>query len=100
MDFEYPSNKGFTIYSKSGCPNCNKVKHLLQDNNLTFNIVDCDEYIIEERDNFLHFIKELSQKESKEFPIIFHDGVFIGGYKNVKEYIPKIFLSFEENLDF
>lgn len=100
MDFEYPSNKGFTIYSKSGCPNCNKAKHLLKDNNLNFNIINCDEYIIEEKENFLYFIKKLSQRESKEFPIIFHDGEFIGGYKNVKEYVEKIFLSFEDNLDF
>ena len=99
MAFEYPSNKGFTIYSKSGCPNCTKVKHLLKEQNLTFNIVDCDEYIIESKEIFLNFIKELAQCDIKEFPIVFYDKTFIGGYKNVKEYIAKLFLSFEENFD-
>ena len=29
MSFEEPISKGFTIYSKSGCPNCRNVKNLL-----------------------------------------------------------------------
>ena len=28
MTFTEPSEKGFTIYTKSGCPNCSKVKTL------------------------------------------------------------------------
>jgi glutaredoxin len=100
MEFEYPSNKGFTIYSKSGCLNCTKVKNLLKEQKVTFNIVDCDEYIIENKELFLHFIKELSHGDIKEFPIVFHERNFIGGYKSVKEYIAKLLLSFEDNLDF
>jgi hypothetical protein len=29
MDIDKPNNSGFTIYSKSGCPNCLKSKALL-----------------------------------------------------------------------
>ena len=96
MEFEEPSKSGFTIYSKSGCPNCNKVKALLKDKNLIFDVIDCDEYIIEYKDFFLSFIKERANKEYKTFPMVFCDGKFIGGYIETQEYIEKLFLSFEE----
>lgn len=97
MEFEKPSDANFTVYSKSGCPNCSSVKKLLKDKNLLFNVIDCDEYIIEDKVNFLLFIKEQSKREIKQFPIIFHEGNIIGGYSETKEYINKLFLSFEEN---
>lgn len=100
IEFEYPSKEGFTIYSKSGCPNCSKVKHLLKEKNLPFNTVDCDEFIIENKELFLHVIKELSQTDTKQFPIIFHDGIFIGGFHETKEYISKKIFTVDENLDF
>ena len=71
MEFEKPLDKGFTVYSKSGCPNCSNVKKLLKDKHLLFNIVDCDDYVIENRSNFLIFINELSQKEVKHFLLFF-----------------------------
>ena len=63
MNFEKLFTKGFTVYSKSGCNNCTKVKTLLKDKNLIFNIVECDDYLIEDKENFLLFIKELSDSE-------------------------------------
>ena len=49
IQFELPSKNGFTVYSKSGCPNCSKVKNLLKERNLLFNIIDCDDYILGEK---------------------------------------------------
>jgi glutaredoxin len=100
MEFEKPLDKGFTVYSKSGCPNCSNVKKLLKDKHLLFNIVDCDDYIIENKDFFLIFIKEQAKREIKQFPIIFHDGTLVGGYNETKEFINKLLLSFEDNLNF
>jgi glutaredoxin len=85
MEFEPPMTKGFTIYSKSGCPSCVKVKNLLI--NHTFTIVDCDEYLFDERDNFLLFIKELSGQDVKTFPMVFNDAKFVGGYQDTKTFI-------------
>lgn len=99
MEFESPSSNNFTVYSKSGCPSCLNIKNLLKARNLEFNVIDCDEYIIEDKDNFLLFIKNLSQREIKQFPIIFHQGTIIGGYTEARSYIDKLFLSFEDNLD-
>jgi glutaredoxin len=100
MSFVEPNEKGFTIYSKSGCINCNKVKALLKEKNLIFSVVDCDEYIIEEKGNFLSFIKEKANMEYKFFPMVFNDSKFIGGFNETQEYIEKLFLSFEEYLNF
>ena len=98
MDIIKPNEYGFTIYSKSGCPNCLKVKLLLQKNNLKFTIVDCDEYIIEDKTFFLLFINELAKTSVTMFPIIFNNGLFIGGYNETTNYINKL-LSFD-NLTF
>ena len=96
INFEEPSQTGFTIYSKSGCHNCVKIKTLLKDKNLIFNVIDCDEYLIEDKTNFLLFIKEKAKQECNFFPMVFNDGVFIGGYNETKEYIDKNILSFDD----
>jgi len=100
MEFEEPAKSGFTVYSKSGCINCNKVKSLLKEKNLIFSVIDCDEYIIENKEDFLLFIKEKANREYKMFPMVFYDGSFIGGYSDTQEYIDKLLLFFEENLNF
>jgi glutaredoxin len=95
MEFELPTKSGFTIYSKSGCPNCSKVKSFLKDNNYDFNIIDCDEYLIEAKDEFLDFIKNLAQKECRVFPMIFFNSNFVGGFNETKELVDKISVTFE-----
>jgi len=99
MDFENPS-KEFTIYGKSGCTFCVKAKSLLKEKNLIFNVIDCDEYLIEDKPGFLEFIKNIAGKEVNIFPMIFYQGKFIGGYNETKEFLDKLLLSFEETLTF
>lgn len=98
MEFSKPEICGFTIYCKSGCPNCLKVKKLLHDKNIKPIIVDCDEYLIEEKENFLIFIKNYVNKTNKtnetnknslQFPIVFNDSFFIGGYSETIDYFNK-----------
>lgn len=96
MEFAEPHLSGFTIYSKSGCHNCSKIKKLLTEKHLFFLEVQCDEYLIEDKDNFLSFIENKIGKSYKTFPIIFYDGKFVGGYNEAVEHIEKILLSFEE----
>ena len=78
MNIEKPVETGFTIYSKSGCPNCVKAKTLLKDKGLPFLIVDCDEYILENKAEFLQFIEKKALTEWKSFPIIFDGSSFVG----------------------
>ena len=99
MDFEEPTSNNFTIYSKSGCILCSKVKDLLTKNNLDFRVIDCDEYLIEDRQGFLLFVNSCAKKDTGGFPKVFRDGEFVGSYKETKDLVDKI-LDFEENGDF
>jgi glutaredoxin len=98
VPFIEPELNKFTIYSKSGCPNCVKAKTLLKDKGLPFLIVDCDEYILENKAEFLQFIEKKALTEWKSFPIIFDDinfvgNKFVGGFVDLKVYL-------ESRLDF
>lgn len=97
--YEEPNNQGFTIYSKSGCPNCVTVKKQLNIDNSAVKIIDCDEYLIENRETFLKFIREkINQPDESvkiQFPFIFSNGKFIGNTINH----PKI-TDFGDTLDF
>jgi glutaredoxin len=97
-DFEKPSENQYTVYSKSGCTNCNKVKELLKEKQMPFIIIDCDEYLIETKTEFLQFIQDLTSQEWKTFPIVFDSSSqFIGGFLDTKIYLEKLS---EKYLDF
>lgn len=97
MNISKPEEIGFTIYSKSGCPNCRRIKKILTEKKQTFIEINCDEYLIEDKESFLFFIKNLAQKEWKVFPMIFNNGIFIGGFNETHEFLDKQ-LCFDENL--
>lgn len=97
MNFLKPFPNGITIYSKSGCINCVRVKHLLIENNISFSCVDCDEYLLEDKEAFLKYIKEIAGKEYNMFPMIFIKDEFIGGFTEMKYYIESQVLDFNNN---
>lgn len=84
-----PNSQGYTIYSKSGCPFCTKVKRLLEKESPAPLLVDCDDYLVENKEDFLLFIQQMAGKEYKTFPMIFHNGNFLGGFTDTKEYYEK-----------
>jgi len=90
MDYFSPLETGFTIYSKSGCSYCTKVKKLLLDKQIFFVDISCDEYLIEDKERFLSFIKGRANKEHRTFPIVFKDGKFIGGFTETQLYFDKL----------
>jgi glutaredoxin len=87
MNFEKPFENKFTIYSKSGCINCRKVKDLLKTGNFEYEIIDCDDYILEDKENFLSFIQSYAINEWKSFPMVFYDEKFIGGLNETQNYL-------------
>lgn len=94
MEISEPKKGEFTVYSKSGCVNCVKVKNLLKEKNISFSVIECDEYLLEDKEGFLKFIEKYSGKEVKTFPMVF-DGInFIGGLKETINYIG-LLLSFD-----
>jgi len=85
--YELPSEKGYTIYTKSQCIYCEKAKTLLKSE--PFTMIDCDEYINDDKEAFLQFIEGLIGKSYRTFPMIFYDGKFLGGYTDSKEHYEK-----------
>ena len=90
IDFFIPLESGFTIYSKSNCPYCIKVKKLLLDKQSFFVDISCDEYLLEDKEGFLSFIKERANKEYKTFPMVFKDRKFIGGFAETQLHFDKL----------
>jgi len=95
MEFSKPSNSGFTVYSKSGCIYCTNVKKLIKETNLfPFTEVNCDEYLLKDREGFLKFIEVNAQTSYKTFPMVFLNGKFIGGYTHTKQFIGELISAF------
>jgi glutaredoxin-related protein len=84
MEFTAPSSTGYTVYTKSSCSFCLKIKVLLNDLNMAPTVINCDEYLLEAREEFLEFIKSTAGREQKTFPMVFLDGQLIGGYTDTK----------------
>jgi len=97
MEFTNPDIKGFTVYSKSGCPNCTIVKKLIKEKHFFITEINCDEYILEDKEQFLTFIEGLAERSHKTFPMVFYESKFIGGLTDTIDFIDKLLLSFEEN---
>jgi glutaredoxin len=91
--FIEPASDKFTVYSKSGCPNCVRAKTLLKEKGLPFLVVDCDEYILEYKAEFLQFIEKKALTPCKTFPIIFSGnklvGSLVGSFTDLKIYLDK-----------
>lgn len=73
---------GYTIYSKSQCNYCDKLKENIPD----AYVINCDNYL-EEVDEFLDFIGTLTNKNPTSFPMVFHNKEFIGGYKEANNHV-------------
>ena len=59
MTIERPSEGKITIYSKSGCTYCVKSKDLLEEKYIEYSVINCDEYLLEDRDAFISEMKDL-----------------------------------------
>lgn len=88
--FKKPSLDSYTIYTKSQCSYCDKVKVLLADKSLNSIIINCDEYLANDRSGFLFFIKQLAKKDHTTFPIVFEKGEFVGGYDQIKKRLDEL----------
>lgn len=90
-NFLHPESGKYTVYSKSNCPNCVKVKELLRSEKVDFIIVDCDLYLESKKAQFLSFIKQQVGREWATFPMVFDKHCqFIGGFKDTIIHIEKL----------
>ena len=86
MNIPRPASNSYTIYSKSGCLYCTKARVLLQNEQVPPLYVDCDEFLLENKEEFLNLMKSLIGYEYRTFPMIFKNGRFIGGYTKTQEF--------------
>lgn len=88
MNLPEPIPHTITVYTKSNCSNCDKVKAYLIKKNLSYNLIDCDQFLGDEETK-RHFLSQIycySGQKIKSFPIIFYDRRCIGGYYDLLEY--------------
>lgn len=97
MEIQEPASKGFTVYSKSGCPQCWTVKHHIKEKHFLLTDVNCDEYLLEDKEAFLDTIQQYTKVSQKTFPMVFYEGKYLGGWSQTIDFIDKMLLSFEDN---
>jgi glutaredoxin len=88
MGFFKPTIYGYTIYTKSNCPYCTKVKDLLQNVEPQPIIINCDDYLSsnDTKEEFLDFIKSINGGVAhRTFPMVFYKGKFIGGFTDTEK---------------
>jgi len=92
MQFKKLNLKGYTVYTKSNCPYCNKVKELLANVKPDPIWVNCDEYLVQPdvKEEFLTWIQLINGGIShRTFPIVFYQGKFIGGFTDTEKFYAK-----------
>ncbi len=83
-----PNPQKIVVYSKSGCPNCDKVKMLLTDYadegvicGKDVETVNCDPYLQSNREKLVQAFSELIGHDTWRFPLVFAFGKYVGGFK-------------------
>jgi len=77
-----------TVYSKTGCNDCNKVKlyldDLVENNQLNCNdisVINCDSQLANNREQFVSDMIQMTGLSTVVFPLVFVNDRFIGGFK-------------------
>ena len=84
--YKKPTVTNYTIYSISKCKYCDMAKEHINKLKLSKSTnIGCDKFITtcRERDNFYNFIKQYTVIPYYHFPMIFKNGKFIGGLKEL-----------------
>lgn len=85
VPYPLPSDKMYTIYTKSKCTYCTKVKEYLDDSGFEYNTILCDDFLVKKLE-FLEFIESIAGVPHNTFPMVFHKGIFVGGYNDTLKY--------------
>jgi len=91
MNYPIGRNDEFVIYSKSGCKNCSIAKSYLLKAGKPFLEVNCDDYILENKNDFLNFIfkKAGETLEKPQFPFIFFNNTFFQSKSQMEDFCNK-----------
>ena len=75
----------FVIYCKINCPQCDRAKKLLQKEQKI--IINCDNFLENDRENFIITMRRKTGLEKIVFPLIFIDDDFLGGIEELVEHM-------------
>ena len=80
MIFSEPEKCGFTVYGAPSCPKCDKVKELLDNNNIKYTYIDCRPYLtnVNDKKSFFSFISTVANRKITSFPMVFNNAKIIG----------------------
>jgi len=87
MNYPTPNATGFTIYTKTNCGYCDKVKSLLTSSGYPYTAILCDDYLKNDKMAFLEFIESIANVPYNTFPMVFHNSNFVGGYTDTMKYM-------------
>lgn len=84
--YPHPSETIYTVYTKSKCTFCEKVKDFFIDSGFEYTVILCDDFLVKNKMEFLEFIESISGVPHNTFPMVFHKGNFVGGYNDTLTY--------------
>ncbi len=77
----------FTAYVRSGCSYCANLMEIFKNNHSSTIIINCDPYIRQNKPKFLEEMNSRLAVAWATFPMVFYNGVFIGGYTETIQYL-------------
>ena len=86
MEYPSPVKEGFTVYTRLDCKYCVKVKDLLRVEDEEVIFIPADDFLVN-KDAFLAFIESKGAVNHKTFPMVFHNGSFIGGFSETLKFM-------------
>jgi len=75
-------NPGYTVFTKSKCKWCDKIKELIPH----ARFINCDD-MLKNRNQFLAQMDALTGCKHRTFPFVFYDHEFIGGYAKTRQIV-------------
>lgn len=73
----------YKLYGISNCTYCQASKKLLNEMDIEYDYIQIDRNV---KTQFLDSMKEKTNNQ-RTFPLIFHNDIFIGGFKQLNEYL-------------
>tara|TARA_B100000795_G_scaffold121026_1_gene90089 strand:- start:99 stop:374 length:276 start_codon:yes stop_codon:yes gene_type:complete len=83
MELLLPNSQGYFLYSKSNCKYCSLAKDLLP--NVSF--VNVDHALATNKQLFLEKLHAIAETPIQTFPVVFFNGIFLGGYTESREHL-------------
>ena len=77
-----PTESGYFMYTKSHCKWCQKAKETLP--NVV--VVNVDHLLPDNKPQFLAFVDSFSGTQPRTFPMVYYNGIYLGGYTESAEH--------------